>query len=124
MEADHAIAHLELLHAGADLSHRAGQLVAENLRRREEPVMNLLDVRAADAAGAYTEQHLARTDLRNGDSLDDDAVFAPINARAHRAVELGGIVRSDLWDGLAHGSLLFGLPRSRCGLRFQRFGPL
>ena len=85
MKTDDAVAGLELANAAAGFDDGAGELVAENLRRMDEAVLNFLDVRAADAAGSHAEKNLTLADLRNRYGFDHDAALAAINAGAHLA---------------------------------------
>ncbi len=70
MEADHAIAGFKFRDAAADLDHGASKLVPQNLRRRDEAVMNLFDVRATDPAGGHAEKKFALTNFRNRHRLN------------------------------------------------------
>src|SRR5579864_5596982 len=103
MKTDHAVASLELRNSGANLDDRAGQLVAQDLGRLNEAVVNLFDVGTADAARRNSEEHLARTDLGNRHLLEDDSALAAVDAGAHLArTTTRGFARYALCDGLAH----------------------
>ncbi len=103
VEADDAIAGLELRYAAADLHDGARKLVPQNLRRLNESVVNLLDVRSANAACRHAEQDFALANLRNRHGFDDHAALAAVDARAHmpRMLPLG-FVRPDLCGCMAH----------------------
>ena len=57
-------------------------------------MMNFLDIRSANAAGAHAEEHFAFADLRDRHGLDHDAPFAAVHSGAHVSVSLSfGAVR-------------------------------
>src|SRR5208282_1763107 len=103
VEADDAIAGLELRYAAADLNDGSRKLVPQNLRRLNESVVNLLDVRSANAACRHAEQDFALANLRNRNGLDNHAALAAVDAGAHvpRMFPLG-LVRSGLGGCMAH----------------------
>src|SRR5712691_12683962 len=83
METHDAVARHPLRYAATRCDDRAGYFMAENLRRRNVGVINLLDVGAADAAGSDFDEHFALGDFRNGNFLyADDPLFA-IDTGAH-----------------------------------------
>jgi hypothetical protein len=103
MESDYPITHFELFDAGANLHDRPCQLVAEDLRRIDEPVLDFLDVRAADSAGGDAEEDFSLADFRNGKSLDNHAALPAIDAGAHlSAAGMWRLLRSDMCDCLTH----------------------
>ena len=103
MKTDHTVAELEFLDAAPGLYHRARKFVAEDLRRLDEAVVNLFDVRAANAARGHAEKHFAFANLWDGHRFDHHAPLAAIHTRAHLAAVLrSGAVRSDLCNRLAH----------------------
>ena len=103
MKTHHPVAGLEFRDARADFDHRPSQLVPQNLRRRDEAVMNFLDVRATNPAGRHAKQQLAFANFRNRHGFDDHPPLAAIHSRAHvPALRLVRLVRSDMFDGLAH----------------------
>ena len=77
--------------------------MAKHLRGLNEAVLNFLDVRAADSASGYPEEHFSFTDFWNGKRLDDDLPFAAVHTGAHLSVRLlrRGL-RSDMCNRLAH----------------------
>ena len=95
---------MNLRYAAADCDHRARQFVTENLRRRDEAVMNLLDVRAADAARGHAEEHFSLANFWNRHGLDDHSSFAAIHPRAHLAGFARRVVRFEVFDRVAHSS--------------------
>jgi hypothetical protein len=105
VEADHAVAGFEFRDAAADLDYRAGQFVAQNLRRRDETVVNLFNVRATDPASGNAEKKLTFTNFRNRHGLDRDTAFAAINTGAHSSISrvlsfpVGGILGFNWTDG-------------------------
>ena len=56
---------------------RARDLVAEDAGAGQQPLLDLLDVGAADAAGVHPDQHLAGPDLGDGDLLDPQVARSP-----------------------------------------------
>ena len=74
--AQDAVAHLEFLHARADLRDRAGKLVAEAdllvgiLGRDEGPAFKAVDVGTADADILHLDLHLIVRRLRHGRFLN------------------------------------------------------
>jgi hypothetical protein len=101
VKANDAIAQLPALNAFADRDDRSGRFVAKNLRRRDETVLNFLDVGAADAAGGDVDQNFARGNFRHGNWLDDHASRAAIHGRAHSGA--GEIARRNLRIGCGYG---------------------
>src|ERR1700684_4644071 len=85
MKTDYAIAGFELRHARANFYRRPGQLVAKNLWRRNETVVNFLDVRAADPAGGHTEEQLALTNFGDRHGFDDYLDLTTIGSPARGA---------------------------------------
>jgi hypothetical protein len=83
MEANDPIARVEFLDTAPDRNDRSSQLVPQNLRRLDEPIVNLLDVGAADATSGYTEKNFALADVGYGNGLDNHASFAAVHTRAH-----------------------------------------
>ncbi len=60
VEADHAVALFPAAHAASDRDDRSGDFMPENLRRRDEAVLYLFQIRAANSAGAPHESELRR----------------------------------------------------------------
>jgi hypothetical protein len=83
VKADDAIAQLPALDTFADGDDRARRFVTENLRRRDEAVLDFLDVSATNAAGGDVNQNFARGNFGHGNGFDDDASRAAIHGRAH-----------------------------------------
>src|SRR5580693_773342 len=103
MKTHHPVAGFELGYACADLYHRASQLVPQYLRRRHKPMMDFLDVRATYPASRHAKQQLAFANFRNRHRFDDDLPLSAIHPRAHMpALGLVRVVRTDMFDGLAH----------------------
>lgn len=86
MKANDAIARLPLRDAFAHGDDGAGCFVSENLRRRDETVLNFFDVGAADAAGRDANQNFSRGNFRHRNRLNHDAPRAAIHGRAHSGV--------------------------------------
>ena len=69
--------------AAADDDDGAGEFVAEDLGRGDVGVIDLFDVRSADAAGGNFDEDFAVGDFGDGNFFDaDDALFA-VDAGAH-----------------------------------------
>ena len=68
---------LGLLHADS------GNFMAENLRRCDEAMFNLLDIGAAYAASGHADQHFPIGNLRHGNVLSGDATGATVNTGSH-----------------------------------------
>src|SRR5258708_38257216 len=62
----------------------AGNFVPKNLRSRDKPVLDLLDVRAANPACGNTDQDFARSDPRHRNVFHNHAPLAPVHSRSHR----------------------------------------
>src|ERR1700735_161734 len=92
MEADHAIARFELGDTTADFDYRASKFVAENLWRRDETVMNFLDVRATDAAGSHAEEKFTFADFGDRHGFNRHAALSTIDPGAHMTIGLGQIL--------------------------------
>ena len=77
--------------------------MAQNLGWCDKAMMNLLGVRATDAARRHTEKHFAGANFRNGDLFNDHAPLAAVNAGAHlAAIAVPRLARSNLCDCMAH----------------------
>ncbi len=74
---------LNSLHAFAARRHHAGGFVAENARRREQVVLDLLQVGVADAASLHAHQHLSRADLGNRHTLHFNASIPRVDRCVH-----------------------------------------
>src|SRR5258708_39024060 len=62
----------------------AGNFVPKNLRSRDKPVLDLLDVRSTNPACGNTDQDFARSDPRHRNVFHNHASLAPVHSRAHR----------------------------------------
>ena len=74
-----------LVDARAELGDDAGHLVAEDARRRHGAVVDLLQVRPADAAARDLDEELARPALGTRDVLDADVTDPAVDGGAHQA---------------------------------------
>ena len=83
MKSNDPIAKLPILHPFAESDDGARGFVAENLRRRDESMLDFFHVGAADSAGRDVDQDLSGRNFRNGNRLNDDAARAAIHCRAH-----------------------------------------
>ena len=83
VETHHTVAAFPFGHAGADGDHRAGEFMAEDLRRLDVAVIDFLDVGAADAAGGDFDEDFAVGNVGNGDFFDAVDGFVAENAGAH-----------------------------------------
>src|SRR5436190_2240488 len=72
MKTDRAVSDRPLFYAGSNFHDRPRDLVAENLRRADNSLPNLLYVGAADTAGAYAKENFAGQDFRYWDVFDDN----------------------------------------------------
>jgi hypothetical protein len=86
VEADHTVAGFKFRDAAPGFNYGASKLVPQNLRRRDETVMNLLNICATNAASGYAEKKFALSDFRNRHRFYRYTAFAAINARAHASV--------------------------------------
>src|SRR6266446_2446988 len=83
MKTHYSVADLPLRHAAARGYDGAGYFVAQNLRRRNVGVENLLDVGAANATGGNFDEDSAVGHLGDGDFFDaNDSLFA-VDTSAH-----------------------------------------
>ena len=83
MESQHAVTRTPLANPVAHRLNRSGNFVSENLRRRQEAVLDLLDVRSADAAGPDAHQHFTGGNLRHRNFLRRHAALAAIDSSPH-----------------------------------------
>src|SRR5437879_7506514 len=83
MKTHHAVAKLPIRHAAASCYDCAGQFVAQNLGGRNVGVIDLLDVRAANAASGNFDEDFAVGHFGDGDFFDaNDSLFA-VDTGAH-----------------------------------------
>src|ERR1051326_9098322 len=83
MKCQHPITRPPLADAVANHFNRSGNLVTEDLWRREEPVLDLLNISSADATGADSHQYFARGDNRQRHLLRNHATLAAVNSSPH-----------------------------------------
>src|SRR6266481_1410875 len=83
METHHTVALDPLRYAAAHCYDRAGYFMAQNLRRRNVGVINLLDVGAADAASGDFDEHFAIAHFWDGDFLDANDSLSAVDTGAH-----------------------------------------
>ncbi len=83
MKAHHAVARPELCDVAAGRNYRAGEFVAENLRRFNVALENFLDVRAADSTSGNFDEDFVVADFRDGDFFDADNSLFTVDTRAH-----------------------------------------
>ena len=106
MKAHDAVAGLEFRHAAPGLDYRPSQFVPQYPRRIHKSLLDFLDVGAADSARGHAKEHFAFANFGDRHRFDDNLPFAPIDSRAHlAAVRRRPVLRSELFDGLAHGLL-------------------
>src|SRR5271170_6742030 len=53
-----------------------------------EPLLDLLNVRAANSARGHAEEHFAFANLGNRHRFDDNLPFSPIDTRSHQSGRL------------------------------------
>src|ERR1019366_940652 len=79
----HALADPELPEARADADDGAGGFVAEDTGRRQGAILDLLDIRRADAADSDPDEQFARPDARHRHGFDPQVVRPAIHHRLH-----------------------------------------
>ncbi len=84
METHDPVAELPLRDSRAHGDDVAGNFVPKNLRSRDKPVLDLLDVRSTNPACGNTDQDFARSDPRHRNVFHNHASLAPVHSRAHR----------------------------------------
>src|SRR5260370_5419198 len=97
METHHTVARDPLRYAAAHCYDRAGYFMAQNLRRRNVGVINLLDVGAADAASGDFDEHFAIAHFWDGDFLDANDSLSAVDTGAHRFRD--GTKRLQMFEG-------------------------
>ena len=94
VETHDAIAQLPFSDSRSHRNNGSADLMSKNLRRNHKPVLDLLDVRAANAACGNLDQDFAGRDLRHRNVFNDNLPFAPIHCGAHRIEYLSWILAS------------------------------
>src|SRR5262249_13222669 len=86
---DHAVALFEATgSARSETGHGTGDLVPEDTGGRNQPLLDLLDVRTADAADVDPHEHLARPDLRDRKLFHDQLIGPSIDGSLHEQGEI------------------------------------
>ena len=80
---DHTLAFPKAIRPGPERHHRPRDLVAEDAGWGQEALLDLLEVRTADAAGLDPDEHLARARLGARNLLHPKVVRPPIHDRLH-----------------------------------------
>src|SRR6267154_616915 len=83
VETHHAITGLPFGDAGADRDYRAGEFVAEDLRRLDVTLEDFFNVGAADAASGDFDEDFVDADFGDGDFFDADNSLFAVDAGAH-----------------------------------------
>ncbi len=83
VKAHDAVAGRPLGYATANRNDRACELVTKNLRGFHITLEDLLDVRTADAAGRYLDEHFAVEHFRDRDLLDVNEAFVTVDTGTH-----------------------------------------
>jgi len=78
-----AVALAKARDSGPQPRHRARDLVAEDPGGGKQAPLDLLDVRAADAAGIHPDEHLAARHLGHRNILDLQDARSPVHGGAH-----------------------------------------
>jgi hypothetical protein len=92
MVRSYAVACLEPGNFISDVHNRSRDFMAEDPGRRDESVLDLLEVCAAYAAGVNAHQYFAVRDFRNRNNLERDIRRSPINGGAHPRRDVDGYV--------------------------------
>src|SRR5208283_1589636 len=83
MEGHHAVPRAKLLDLGPHAGHHARRLMAENAWRHQQVVLDLLQVRMADAAGLHPNQDFAWPDFGRGNFLDLHQALSAVHGGMH-----------------------------------------
>jgi len=83
MKDQNSVAGLEILNFLADGRNFAGCFVSIYPRRRQQIVLNLLQIGMTDAATVDFYEYFSWSDLRHGNRLDADSALARVNGRPH-----------------------------------------
>jgi hypothetical protein len=79
----YAVSRLKLGYSGSDLGYRARDFVAEYPGCGNETLLDLFEIRTANAAGMHAQQNLSTLNLRNRNFLDGNIGWAAINGCTH-----------------------------------------
>jgi hypothetical protein len=84
MKTHDPVAELPLTDSISAANDSSGNLMPKDLRRRDESMLDFLDVCAANATCGDADEHFTSANLRHRNVFDDYTPFAPIDSRAHR----------------------------------------
>ena len=87
---DHALPFAKAARAPPERRDRPRDLVTEDERPRQQPVLDLLEIGRADPARVDPHQHLARPGLGHGHVLDAQVALAVINDGLHARLRVNG----------------------------------